>query len=273
MSAIHGHSHKVIRHFRGEPAALAVYWIYVSRANYENVAWPSSRGLAHDTGWSRDKCLDARQWLVANKALEEVENYVRPAWRNLPEGERKQKLALDRSEYYRPTGIIEIGDQQYALLYFGGAESASIDDDGLSHRPSTPSSVDAIVRRQNRPELDSIGEDGPKEFNIVPSSSSSDADADRPNIFILYENTFGPLTPILSDELRLLEGEYAQSWLEDAFKAAALNGARGLAYVKKTLKAWQHEGRPQPQQHTPTQAASTPLPPQQIPTIPNLPER
>src|SRR5258706_11055581 len=105
---IHGASHKAIKGFREEPAAMSVYWIYVSRTNKDNVAWPSGSGLARDTGWCKEKCLDARQWLVEHNALERADGYVRPEWMNLDEDTRRKKMNLDRCEYYRPTGVINI---------------------------------------------------------------------------------------------------------------------------------------------------------------------
>lgn len=128
-NTIHGSSHQVIKFMRKNSAALAVYWIYISRTNAENVAYPALRKLAVDTGWSINLCKDARDWLVEHKALEEVSDYVRPSWRTLEENEKKKKLNLDKAEYYRPTGNIEIDGKSYSLLYFGNRELSDIEQD------------------------------------------------------------------------------------------------------------------------------------------------
>jgi hypothetical protein len=52
-------------------AALAVFLIYVSRANKERVAWPSIGGLARDTGLSPNSVKKARRFLMENGYLEE----------------------------------------------------------------------------------------------------------------------------------------------------------------------------------------------------------
>src|SRR5690606_5238072 len=96
MSAvIHGQSHKALKHLRKPTPTLTVYWLYCSRMNNEGVAWTSLRRLADDTGWSINSPMPARRYLVKHKALEPVKNYVRPAWRKLPEAERKRKMQLD----------------------------------------------------------------------------------------------------------------------------------------------------------------------------------
>lgn len=155
---IHGLSHKGIKAFREKSAALAVYWIYVSRMNNEGVAWPSANGLARDTGWNKEAVLDGRQCLVALQALEDVPDYIRPEWRALSGQERAKKLNLDRSEYYRPTGHIVLNGVKYPMLYNGSDEISDIDDnsaDGRNRRPSKGSTVDSVDGRQNPPELDS----------------------------------------------------------------------------------------------------------------------
>lgn len=118
---IHGAAHQAFKYFRECPASLAVYVTYVSRANREGVAWASEKRLVKDTGWGEDACGEGRRWLVAHGALEPVEGYVRPQWRNLPDQKRAQRVNLDRTEYFRPTGIIEIKGEQFPLLYTGEA--------------------------------------------------------------------------------------------------------------------------------------------------------
>ena len=142
--AIHGKSHAALKYFHKTPAALAVYWIYVSRCNYENVAWPSLKGLARDTGWHKNTCHEGRNWLIEHQALERIQPYIRPDWRHLEPKEQQRRINLDKSEYYRPTGYIQIGAQQHKLLYFGGDEPSTIDD-GLPDRTSGKGGHRAVV--------------------------------------------------------------------------------------------------------------------------------
>lgn len=64
-----------------------------------------------------------------------------------------------------------------------------------------------------------------------------------PNIFELYEQNIGVLTPLIADALREAEDAYPASWIEDAFKIAVENNARNWRYVNAILNRWQVEGR------------------------------
>jgi len=65
----------------------------------------------------------------------------------------------------------------------------------------------------------------------------------RPNIFELYENNIGLLSPILADELREAEASYPAEWIEDAFRIAAANNVRKWRYVQAILERWATKGR------------------------------
>lgn len=66
---------------------------------------------------------------------------------------------------------------------------------------------------------------------------------DRPNIFALYEQNIGLLTPMISEELKDAEQEYPADWVEDAFKIAVTQNKRSWAYVSGILKRMKTEGR------------------------------
>ncbi len=66
---------------------------------------------------------------------------------------------------------------------------------------------------------------------------------DQPNIFALYEQNIGLLTPMISEELKDAEREYPAEWVEDAFKIAVKQNKRSWAYVSRVLKRMKAEGR------------------------------
>lgn len=66
---------------------------------------------------------------------------------------------------------------------------------------------------------------------------------DRPNIYMLYEQHIGPLTPLISDILREAEREYSSEWLEEAVGIAVKSNVRRWTYVEAILKRWKQEGR------------------------------
>ncbi len=65
----------------------------------------------------------------------------------------------------------------------------------------------------------------------------------QPNIFELYEQNIGALTPLLADELRDAEQQYPTEWLVPAFSMAVQHNARNWRYVRAILERWRVEGR------------------------------
>jgi DNA replication protein len=69
-----------------------------------------------------------------------------------------------------------------------------------------------------------------------PSETPSD-------IFTLYEQNIGLLTPMIADELRDAEKLYPADWIRDAIKEAVLHNKRNIRYITKILENWSVEGR------------------------------
>lgn len=63
------------------------------------------------------------------------------------------------------------------------------------------------------------------------------------NIYQLYEENIGPLTPLLSEDLTAAQEEYPYRWIEEAIHIAVQNNARSWRYVDAVLKSWQKEGK------------------------------
>jgi DnaD/phage-associated family protein len=70
-------------------------------------------------------------------------------------------------------------------------------------------------------------------------------EAERPNIFRLYEQNIGPLTPLIAETLQDAEKTYPADWIEEAFKMAVERNKRRWNYIQAILKSWQEEGRDQ----------------------------
>lgn len=65
----------------------------------------------------------------------------------------------------------------------------------------------------------------------------------KPNIFQLYEENIGPLTPLIADILREAESAYPPQWIDDAFRIAVENNVRRWRYIEAILRSWKEEGR------------------------------
>lgn len=70
--------------------------------------------------------------------------------------------------------------------------------------------------------------------------------AHRPNIFVLYEQNIGPLTPLLVEQLQDAEKSYPTAWIEDAFREAAALNKRSWRYVQRILERWATDGKGEP---------------------------
>ena len=64
-----------------------------------------------------------------------------------------------------------------------------------------------------------------------------------PNIFRLYEENIGAITPLIADVLRDAEESYPPEWVEEAVQIAVENNVRSWKYVEAILERWQKEGR------------------------------
>ncbi len=75
-----------------------------------------------------------------------------------------------------------------------------------------------------------------------PKVGGSASPLERPNVFKLYEENIGPLTPLIADMLKEAEGLYREEWFEEAITIAVQNNKRNWKYVEAILKRWKEEG-------------------------------
>ncbi len=78
---------------------------------------------------------------------------------------------------------------------------------------------------------------------VIPLADEVHLAAERPNIFVLYEQNVGLLQPIIAEELREAEQTYPAEWIEEAFQIAAENNVRNWRYVRAILESWATEGK------------------------------
>ena len=133
-------------------------------------------------------------------------------------------------------------------------------DDGLRailDEPGTRTGLERAVARGSLLQVLADAGDGPEELYFINTERGRQAvrqlergerpeglapaeplpaSTERPNIFKLYEQHMGLLTPMLADELRDAEATYPAAWIEDAFRQAVRQNARSWAYVRKILE-------------------------------------
>lgn len=66
---------------------------------------------------------------------------------------------------------------------------------------------------------------------------------EHPNVFKLYEENVGALTPLIADMLREAEGEYPQPWFAEAFEIAVARNVRNWKYIEAILRRWKDKGK------------------------------
>ncbi len=64
-----------------------------------------------------------------------------------------------------------------------------------------------------------------------------------PDIFTLYEQNIGMLTPMIAEELRDALKVYPETWIRDAIKEAVSHNKRKWSYISAILERWSAEGK------------------------------
>lgn len=82
----------------------------------------------------------------------------------------------------------------------------------------------------------------PLEGKTLAGPAKSPARQDE-DIFSIYENNFGLLTPIIVEQLKDMENTYPNSWIAEAFTLASNLNKRRLSTVANILKRWEREGK------------------------------
>jgi len=63
------------------------------------------------------------------------------------------------------------------------------------------------------------------------------------NIFSLYEQNIGIITPMMAEELKEAKKLYPPQWIEEAFKEAVTLNKRSWKYIARILERWASEGK------------------------------
>jgi DNA replication protein len=74
-------------------------------------------------------------------------------------------------------------------------------------------------------------------------SNNIQVQIERPNIFVLYEQNIGLLSPLIADELKDAAEQYPPEWIEAAFREAVQQNKRKWSYISAILRRWETEGR------------------------------
>ena len=122
-----------------------------------------------------------------------------------------------------------------ALAAHGLLLRAPMDDGGAAYCLDTPA---------NRRTLSGTGartDGGRSERDAVAPLDGGVGE--RPNVFRIYEENIGVITPMAAELLKDMEAEYPPEWIAEAFGQAVLANARNLRYIEAVLRRWRDDGR------------------------------
>jgi DNA replication protein len=103
-------------------------------------------------------------------------------------------------------------------------------------RRALDSAVEHGALSRSTPNVNEVLED-------VYSLTVDSGQAPAVNIFALYEQNIGIITPMIAEELKEAEKIYPRQWIEDAFKEAVALNKRSWRYIARILERWASEGK------------------------------
>jgi DnaD/phage-associated family protein len=78
---------------------------------------------------------------------------------------------------------------------------------------------------------------------LKPAGQAYVAAEEPPDIYTLYEENIGMLTPMIADQLREAEESYPPAWIREAVKEAVSQNKRKWSYISAILEHWTAEGK------------------------------
>ncbi len=79
---------------------------------------------------------------------------------------------------------------------------------------------------------------------VLVKSVTAPSDSERPlDVFTVYEQNIGILTPLIAEELKEACKQYPEAWIKDAIKEAADLNRRNWRFISRVLEHWSTEGK------------------------------
>jgi DnaD/phage-associated family protein len=110
-------------------------------------------------------------------------------------------------------------------------------------RGARPGSPDLEWVALATPETIALARHQPQRLVPRDAESPSTIVLERPNVFTLYEQNIGPLTPLIAEQLAEALERYPPGWVEAAIVEAVHYGRRNWRYIQRILERWATEGR------------------------------
>lgn len=96
----------------------------------------------------------------------------------------------------------------------------------------------AVNTPANRKAFAALGPDAVRVEEPLPPAQGTAA----PDIFTLYEQNVGTITPLIAEDLKEAEDRYPPDWIRAAFHEAVAANKRSWRYIARILQRWETEG-------------------------------
>ncbi len=192
------------------------------------------------------RCVSERE-LVADKVLLHSlkrKGDPRPVEERLRQG-LEQAIARGTILRIHLKVLNEAGDEEELVdwFFFNTARSRKIVKE-LQGGELVPGSMLTIEREQKEQNNERrVTADEHVASHKYDASQHVQIQIERPNIFVLYEQNIGLLSPLLADELKDAADLYPAEWIEAAFREAVQHNKRKWSYIRAILRRWETEGR------------------------------
>jgi DNA replication protein len=80
-------------------------------------------------------------------------------------------------------------------------------------------------------------------LGAIETTPTSTPQTVLPDIFTLYEQNIGLITPMVAEELKDALNTYREGWIQDAIKEAVSLNKRNWKYIRRILERWSIEGK------------------------------
>jgi len=190
----------------------------------DNPAWLRSRMFPLRDNVSNEQIEGAMSWLAHRGMVVRYEV-----------AGRKYFYVVNFKKY-------QTGTEREAKSTLPAPDNSLMSDSRVSHEEDESSSLPSVSVNEsvNESAIDSVK--GQVEEILPP----------RPEVFTVYEQEIGMLTPNIAAEIVQAEKDYPPGWVADALCEAARNGKRTWNYANGILRNWFVEGR-QPPKAKPTE--------------------
>ncbi|MFQ6121515.1 MAG: DnaD domain-containing protein [Dehalococcoidales bacterium] len=138
------------------------------------------------------------------------------------------RIAKSPDEVLR--GALEMATQRGTIIHI------VLDRDGA------PEDVYFLNTESDRQVVAKI-QNGELKLSGLEAKEQTYVEEEKPDIFTLYEQNIGMLTPMIAEELREAEKLYPEGWIRDAIKEAVSLNKRNIRYIVRILERWSTEGK------------------------------